>query len=67
LYTSELGGSIVSASVPSAPRQPDTVPSSLTNRKGSPLNAPAAALGLNAMPVGLPALGIITTSGLMVT
>ena len=48
-----------SAFVPSAPRQPETVPSSLTNRKASPLNWPAPP-GLNTWPVTLPAPGMAT-------
>src|SRR5438445_3093509 len=48
-----------SAVVPSALRQPETVPSSLTNRNKSALND-AAALLLNTWPVGLPAPGIET-------
>src|SRR5438067_452656 len=51
-----------SALVPSAPRQPDTVPSSLTNRNASPLNCPAPP-ALNTWPVTLPAPGMVTTSG----
>jgi hypothetical protein len=49
----------VSAVVPSAPRQPDTVPSSLTKRKRSPPNA-APALLLNTCPVTLPSPGMVT-------
>src|SRR5256885_12888034 len=50
----------VSAVVPSEPRQPDTLPSSLTKRKRLPLNAPAAVAPLKTCPVGLPAPGIAT-------
>src|SRR5690349_6293555 len=69
LYT--LSGDPVwrtSATVPSAPRQPEMVPSSLTKRKLSLLNAPEALAKLNAWPVGVPSPGggIVTVSPALV-
>ena len=51
--------------VPSAPRQPDIVPSSLTNRNRSPLKL-VPLLALNAWPVTLPSPGIVTVSPCLV-
>src|SRR5215831_8355330 len=50
----------VSAAVPSAPRHPEIVPSSLANKKVSPLKLPATFA--NTWPVGLPAPGIVTVN-----
>src|SRR5262249_11900026 len=47
---------------PSALRQPEMVPFSLTNTKLSPLKAPLAAPGLKLVPV-LPPVGMVTTRG----
>ena len=52
-----------SAVVPSAPRQPEMVPSSLTNMKASPLKLPE--MPANTWPVTLPSPGMVTTSGVM--
>src|SRR5262245_42406984 len=53
----------ISARFPSAPRQPEMVPSSLTNKNVSPLNAPLPPAELKTCPVTLPSPGILTPVG----
>src|SRR6187399_896798 len=57
------GSASTSALVPRAPRQPEKVPSSLTNRKASPLKADVP---LNTWPVTEPSPGMVTVSASLV-